>query len=56
MQPEGNWITRAPSLCRSSYGPYARAMIRICKEESFHRYSGESVFAAPPSAAMEIDP
>src|SRR5487761_930674 len=94
MQPEGNWITRAPSLrrkaillakvqdeaghgmylysaaetlgadraeltdmlisgrqkyssicnqvplCRSSYGPYARAMIRICKEESFHQRQG----------------
>jgi len=101
MQPEGNWVTRAPSLrrkaillakvqdeaghglylysaaetlgadrgdltrrlitgaqkyssifnypaltfadvplCRSSYGPYARAMIRICKEESFHQRQG----------------
>jgi ring-1,2-phenylacetyl-CoA epoxidase subunit PaaA len=95
MQPEGNWITRAPSLrrkaillakvqdeaghgmylysaaetlgadradltdklvhgwlvdgaaicnqvplCRSSYGPYARAMVRICKEESFHQRQG----------------
>jgi ring-1,2-phenylacetyl-CoA epoxidase subunit PaaA len=27
-------------LCRSSYGPYARAMIRICKEESFHQRQG----------------
>ena len=27
-------------LCRSSYGPYARAMVRICKEESFHQRQG----------------
>ncbi len=81
MQPEANWISRAPSenlingrqkyssifnyptltfadvgvigwlvdgaaicnqvpLCRTSYGPYARAMIRICKEESFHQRQG----------------
>jgi ring-1,2-phenylacetyl-CoA epoxidase subunit PaaA len=87
MQPEANWITRAPSLkrkailmakvqdeaghglylspaltwgdmgaigwlldgaaicnqvplCRASYGPYGRAMVRICKEESFHRRQG----------------
>ncbi len=59
MLPEGNWISRAPSLkrkailiakvqdeaghvmlCRTSYGPYARAMVRICKEESFHQRQG----------------
>ena len=28
------------SLCRCSYGPYARAMVRICKEESFHMRQG----------------
>jgi len=27
-------------LCRCSYGPYARAMIRICREESFHQRQG----------------
>ena len=27
-------------LCRCSYGPYARAMIRVCKEESFHQRQG----------------
>ncbi len=27
-------------LCRCSYGPYARAMVRICKEESFHQRQG----------------
>jgi len=89
MLPEGNWITRAPSLrrkaallakvqdecghglylyaaaetlgtsreelvdgaaimnqiplCRCSYGPYARAMIRVCKEESFHQRQGYEI-------------
>ena len=27
-------------LCRCSFGPYARAMVRICKEESFHQRQG----------------
>ena len=27
-------------LCRTSYGPYGRAMIRVCKEESFHQRQG----------------
>ena len=27
-------------LCRCSYGPYSRAMIRVCKEESFHQRQG----------------
>jgi ring-1,2-phenylacetyl-CoA epoxidase subunit PaaA len=30
-------------LCRCSYGPYARAMIRICKEESFHQRQGYEI-------------
>jgi ring-1,2-phenylacetyl-CoA epoxidase subunit PaaA len=30
-------------LCRCSYGPYARAMIRICKEESFHQRQGYDI-------------
>ena len=30
-------------LCRCSYGPYARAMIRICKEESFHERQGYEI-------------
>ena len=34
-------------LCRCSYGPYARAMIRICKEESFHQRQGYIVNTAP---------
>ena len=33
-------------LCRCSYGPYARAMIRVCKEESFHQRQGfEALYA-----------
>lgn len=28
------------ALCRTSYGPYARAMVKICKEESFHQRQG----------------
>ena len=30
-------------LCRTSYGPYARAMVRICKEESFHQRQGYEI-------------
>ncbi len=37
---DGAAICNQVPLCRSSYGPYARAMIRICKEESFHQRQG----------------
>ncbi|HET9187506.1 MAG TPA: 1,2-phenylacetyl-CoA epoxidase subunit PaaA [Acidothermaceae bacterium] len=37
---DGAAITNQVPLCRCSYGPYARAMIRICKEESFHQRQG----------------
>ena len=33
-------ITNQVPLCRCSYGPHARAMVRICKEESFHQRQG----------------
>lgn len=33
-------------LCRCSYGPYARAMVRICKEESFHQRQGFEIMMA----------
>ena len=33
-------IMNQVALCRTSYGPYARAMVRICKEESFHQRQG----------------
>ena len=37
---DGAAIVNQISLCRTSYGPYARAMVRICKEESFHQRQG----------------
>ena len=37
---DGAAIMNQIPLCRCSYGPYARAMIRICKEESFHMRQG----------------
>jgi ring-1,2-phenylacetyl-CoA epoxidase subunit PaaA len=37
---DGAAITNQVMLTRSSYGPYARAMVRICKEESFHQRQG----------------
>ncbi len=40
---DGAAIVNQVPLCRCSYGPYARAMIRICKEESFHQRQGFEV-------------
>jgi ring-1,2-phenylacetyl-CoA epoxidase subunit PaaA len=40
---DGAAITNQVPLCRCSYGPYARAMVRICKEESFHQRQGFDV-------------
>jgi ring-1,2-phenylacetyl-CoA epoxidase subunit PaaA len=37
---DGAAIINQVPLCRNSYGPYARAMVRICKEESFHQRQG----------------
>ena len=37
---DGAAIMNQVPLCRSSYGPYARAMVRVCKEESFHQRQG----------------
>ncbi|WP_328322512.1 1,2-phenylacetyl-CoA epoxidase subunit PaaA [Streptomyces sp. NBC_00388] len=37
---DGAAIVNQVPLCRSSYGPYARAMVRVCKEESFHHRQG----------------
>ncbi|MBL4672778.1 MAG: 1,2-phenylacetyl-CoA epoxidase subunit A, partial [Arenicella sp.] len=34
---DGAAIVNQVPLCRTSYGPYARAMVRVCKEESFHQ-------------------
>ena len=43
---DGAAIMNQIPLCRCSYGPYARAMVRICKEESFHQRQGFSIMLA----------
>jgi ring-1,2-phenylacetyl-CoA epoxidase subunit PaaA len=43
---DGAAIMNQVPLCRCSYGPYARAMIRICKEESFHQRQGFELMMA----------
>ncbi|HZE65728.1 MAG TPA: 1,2-phenylacetyl-CoA epoxidase subunit PaaA, partial [Sporichthyaceae bacterium] len=43
---DGAAIVNQVPLCRCSYGPYARAMIRICKEESFHQRQGFELLLA----------
>lgn len=40
---DGAAIMNQIPLCRTSYGPYSRAMIRICKEESFHQRQGYEI-------------
>ncbi len=40
---DGAAIMNQIPLCRTSYGPYARAMVRICKEESFHQRQGYEI-------------
>ncbi|MBK1659185.1 1,2-phenylacetyl-CoA epoxidase subunit PaaA [Paracraurococcus ruber] len=40
---DGAAIMNQIPLCRTSYGPYARAMIRVCKEESFHQRQGYEI-------------
>jgi ring-1,2-phenylacetyl-CoA epoxidase subunit PaaA len=43
---DGAAIMNQVMLCRTSYGPYARAMVRICKEESFHQRQGYEIMMA----------
>jgi ring-1,2-phenylacetyl-CoA epoxidase subunit PaaA len=57
---DGAAIMNQIPLCRCSYGPYARAMIRICKEESFHQRQGYEIMltlsrGTPPQKAMAQD-
>ncbi len=57
---DGAAIMNQVMLQRSSYGPYSRAMIRICKEESFHQRQGYEVmtkmaFGTPEQKAMAQD-
>ncbi len=40
---DGAAIMNQVALCRASYGPYARAMVKICKEESFHQRQGYEI-------------
>ena len=43
---DGAAICNQVPLCRTSYGPYARAMVRVCKEESFHQRQGYEIMLA----------
>jgi ring-1,2-phenylacetyl-CoA epoxidase subunit PaaA len=57
---DGAAIMNQVALCRTSYGPYARAMVKICKEESFHQRQGyESLMVlcngTPEQKAMAQD-
>ena len=42
---DGAAIMNQVPLCRCSYGPYARAMVRVCKEESFHQRQGFEIMS-----------
>ena len=57
---DGAAILNQVPLCRTSYGPYARAMVRVCKEESFHQRQGFEIMMAlskgtPAQKAMAQD-
>lgn len=57
---DGAAIQNQVSLCRTSYGPYSRAMVRICKEESFHQRQGYDIISVlalgtPEQKAMAQD-
>ncbi len=50
---DGAAIMNQIPLCRCSYGPYARAMVRICKEESFHQRQGFEIMMTLARGARE---
>jgi ring-1,2-phenylacetyl-CoA epoxidase subunit PaaA len=57
---DGAAITNQIPLCRCSYGPYSRAMIRVCKEEAFHARQGYDIMmklaqGSPEQKAMAQD-
>lgn len=57
---DGAAIMNQVPLCRCSYGPYARAMVRVCKEESFHQRQGFEIVmklaqGTPEQKAMAQD-
>src|ERR1700723_3596382 len=50
---DGAAIMNQIPLCRCSYGPYARAMIRVCKEESFHQRQGYEIMVTLARGSAE---
>ena len=50
---DGAAIVNQTMLAKSSYGPYSRAMIRICKEENFHKKQGYEIIATLASGTLE---
>jgi ring-1,2-phenylacetyl-CoA epoxidase subunit PaaA len=50
---DGAAIMNQIPLCRCSYGPYARAMIRVCKEESFHQRQGYEIMLTLARGTVE---
>lgn len=50
---DGAAILNQVMLCRTSYGPYARAMVRICKEESFHQRQGFDILLTLSKGSAE---
>ena len=50
---DGAAIMNQVPLCRCSYGPYARAMIRVCKEESFHQRQGYELMSSLANGTAE---
>ncbi len=50
---DGAAIANQVMLCRTSYGPYARAMVRICKEESFHQRQGYEIMLSLANGTAE---
>lgn len=50
---DGAAIMNQVALCRTSYGPYARAMVRICKEESFHQRQGFEIMCTLMKGSKE---
>jgi ring-1,2-phenylacetyl-CoA epoxidase subunit PaaA len=50
---DGAAIMNQVPLCRASYGPYSRAMIRICKEESFHQRQGFEILLTLSKGSKE---
>jgi ring-1,2-phenylacetyl-CoA epoxidase subunit PaaA len=50
---DGAAIMNQVALCRTSYGPYARAMVKICKEESFHQRQGYEIMCTLMKGTQE---